>query len=117
MTDLTCLSRIGKGKKSYQNLFDFFIHSEQHQASSHSSVLWNLSSMFSFFLKGDRTHMLSCLEECAQVGPKIALESFALRWCDAHESYSCEFLEPQRIFNKHILNSSNLTVLTQFLAC
>lgn len=52
-----------------------------------------------------------------QVGPKIALESFALRCCDASESYSCEPREPQRPFNKHILDSSNLIVLTQFPAC
>lgn len=61
--------------------------------------------------------MLACLEECAQVAPKIALQSFALRFCDASESYSCEPREPQRPFNKHILDSSNLTVSTQFLTC
>lgn len=67
--------------------------------------------------RGDTTHMLACLEECAQVAPKIALQSFALRFCDASESYSCEPREPQRPFNKHILDSSNLTVSTQFLTC
>lgn len=61
--------------------------------------------------------MLTCLEECAKVRPKIALKSFALRSCDASKCYSCEPREPQRPFNKHILNSSDLTVLTEFLAC
>lgn len=73
--------------------------------------------LFFFFFKwGDTTHMLACLE-CAQVAPKIALQSFALRFCDASESYSCEPREPQRPFDKHILDSSNLTVSTQFLTC
>lgn len=81
------------------------IYSEQHEASRAETGFYETFLQYStLFLEGDTIPMLACLEEWlhAQLGPKIALESFALRCCDT----AVGFMNPMRKghFNKHILD-------------